>query len=194
MRDRAHRRHVVILQRRGPARKSSASRSWCRRRHWGGSGALCAGPRRHPLWCRRRAHRKHRSARPTSLTVRHCADCVEIIERESKRVQNFVAARARRILAMLLPCARAPRAVCRRSVFSFRAGTLAGGGLGGVPSTFSSSHLPRCTGDVRVAMEVTVRMLPCPSRPRRGRRPVTRCAGTGCRRRSGFRSAGPGAH
>ena len=33
---------------------------------------------------------------------------------------------------------------------------------------FSSSHLPRTTGEVRVAYEVTVRMLPWPSRPRRG--------------------------
>ena len=30
---------------------------------------------------------------------------------------------------------------------------------------FSSIHLPRITGDVRVEYDVTVRMLPCPSRP-----------------------------
>ena len=29
-------------------------------------------------------------------------------------------------------------------------------------------HLPLITGEVRIAGEVTVRMLPCPSRPRRG--------------------------
>ena len=47
------------------------------------------------------------------------------------------------------------------------AGTLGGGGGGGVPSTFSRIHLPRPTGEVRSEYEVTVRMLPWPSRPRR---------------------------
>ena len=46
------------------------------------------------------------------------------------------------------------------SSFSLRAGTSGGGAGGGAPSMFSSSHLPRTTGDVRVAYEVTVRMLP----------------------------------
>ena len=31
---------------------------------------------------------------------------------------------------------------------------------------FSSSHFPRTTGEVLVAYDVTIRMLPCPSRPR----------------------------
>ena len=36
-----------------------------------------------------------------------------------------------------------------------------GGGTGaGVPSRFSSTHLPRTTGEVRVAIDVTVSMLP----------------------------------
>ena len=43
-----------------------------------------------------------------------------------------------------------------------------GGGGGGEPSRFSSTHLPRSTGDVRVAYDVSVRMLPWPSRPPRG--------------------------
>ena len=34
---------------------------------------------------------------------------------------------------------------------SFSGGTFAGGGGGGVPSRFSSTHLPRTTGEVRVA-------------------------------------------
>ena len=42
---------------------------------------------------------------------------------------------------------------------SGRLGTFGGGGEGGVPRTFSSSHFPRTTGDVRVAYDVTVRML-----------------------------------
>ena len=51
--------------------------------------------------------------------------------------------------------------------WSFSAGTLAGGSGGGVPSRLSRIHLPRSTGDVRMACEVRVRMLPCPSMPRR---------------------------
>ena len=46
-------------------------------------------------------------------------------------------------------------------------GTFAGGGGGGVPTMFSRIHLPRRTGDVRLAYDVTVRMLPWPSRPPR---------------------------
>ena len=42
-----------------------------------------------------------------------------------------------------------------------------GGAGGGVPSRFSRIHLPRTTGDVRSGYDVTVRMLPCPSRPPR---------------------------
>ena len=52
------------------------------------------------------------------------------------------------------------------SVFS--AGMFGGGGGGGDASRFSSTHLPRSTGEVRVAYEVSVRMLPWPSRPPRG--------------------------
>ena len=48
------------------------------------------------------------------------------------------------------------------------AGMLGGGGGGAADSRFSRTHLPRTTGDVRVAYEVSVRMLPWPSRPPRG--------------------------
>ena len=48
-----------------------------------------------------------------------------------------------------------------------RRGTFGGGGGGGVPRRFSRIHLPRTTGDVRSGYDVTVRMLPCPSSPRR---------------------------
>jgi hypothetical protein len=37
------------------------------------------------------------------------------------------------------------------TVLSFNDGTFAGGGGGGVPSRFSRTHLPRMTGEVRVA-------------------------------------------
>ena len=50
---------------------------------------------------------------------------------------------------------------------SLSAGTLGGGGGGGVPSMFSRIHLPRPTMEVRSEYDVTVRMLACPSRPRR---------------------------
>ncbi len=53
------------------------------------------------------------------------------------------------------------------AAFSFSGGTPAGGGFGGVPMMFSSSHFPRCTGDVRVATDVTINRLPWPRRPRR---------------------------
>ena len=38
-------------------------------------------------------------------------------------------------------------------------GTFAGGGGGGDPRMFSRIHLPRITGDVRTACDVTVRTL-----------------------------------
>ena len=50
---------------------------------------------------------------------------------------------------------------------SLSAGTSGGGGGGGVPRMFSSSHLPRRTGDVRFGYEVIVSTLPWASRPPR---------------------------
>src|SRR5262249_27742955 len=46
-------------------------------------------------------------------------------------------------------------------------GTLAGGGGGGVPSSTSITHLPRSTGDVRLANDVCTSIEPWPSRPLR---------------------------
>ena len=70
------------------------------------------------------------------------------------------------------PGSRGARSICSRIVrgchrlpLSSSGGTSGGGGGGGVPSRFSRIHLPRTTGDVRSACDVTVRMLPCPSRP-----------------------------
>ena len=43
---------------------------------------------------------------------------------------------------------------------SSRSGTF-GGGIGtAAPTMFSSTHIPRWTGDVRFGYEVTIRMLP----------------------------------
>ena len=53
------------------------------------------------------------------------------------------------------------------SPFSGSGGTLAGGGGGGAASRFWRIHLPRSTGDVLLGLELTVRMLPWPSSPRR---------------------------
>ena len=52
-----------------------------------------------------------------------------------------------------------------------------------------STHWPRLTGDVRFGADVTVRMLPWPSSPRRSS-PRARCGGSGCRECSACRSAG----
>src|ERR1043166_2905707 len=53
------------------------------------------------------------------------------------------------------------------SLFSFKDGTLGGGGGGGAPRTFSRIHLPRMVGAVRLAYDVTVKILALPKRPRR---------------------------
>src|SRR5262245_16543368 len=58
-------------------------------------------------------------------------------------------------------CARIELALAL-SASSLSGGTSGGGGGGGAPSTLSSSHRPRNTGEVRFGYEVTVRMLPCP--------------------------------
>ena len=53
------------------------------------------------------------------------------------------------------------------AVGSGSAGTSGGGGCGGEPSRLSRIHLPRTTGDVRSACDVTSRTPPLPSSPRR---------------------------
>ena len=50
------------------------------------------------------------------------------------------------------------------TVLSLSAGTSGNGGGGGVPLRFSRIHLPRITGEVRVAYDVTVRTLLCRSK------------------------------
>ena len=56
-------------------------------------------------------------------------------------------------------------------------GTFGGGGLGGVPKSFSSNHTPRFTGEVSTPLAVMVRILAWPSKPRRGESAgkLTRC-------------------
>jgi hypothetical protein len=50
------------------------------------------------------------------------------------------------------------------AVWSRFVSTPSGGGGGGVPSKFARIHWPRLTGDVRFGADVTVKMLPCPSK------------------------------
>ena len=78
-----------------------------------------------------------------------------------------MAARAHRVRAMLRPSARASTAIFAARLALLSGGTFGGGGGGGVPRRFSRIHLPRSTGDVRFAYDVTVRMLPWPSSPPR---------------------------
>src|SRR5438552_10224028 len=56
---------------------------------------------------------------------------------------------------------------CDAAAASGNSGTFGGGGGGGVPRICSRTHLPRLTGDVRVGLDVTVRMLPCVINPAR---------------------------
>ena len=60
------------------------------------------------------------------------------------------------------------------ALVSSRPGTLGGGGGGGDPIITSITHLPRITGEVRSATEVSSSMLPLPSSPRRSSGTVTR--------------------
>ena len=56
---------------------------------------------------------------------------------------------------------------CCAPSFSGSGGTFGGGRGAGVPRRFSRTHLPRATGEVRFATEVTSRKLDWPSKPRR---------------------------
>ncbi len=64
------------------------------------------------------------------------------------------------------PLAHRPRLVAPRSPPRTAARRRAAAAAA-TPSTFSRIHLPRSTGEVRCACEVTIRMAPLPSRPRR---------------------------
>ena len=57
--------------------------------------------------------------------------------------------------------------VAPAALVSSSAGTFGGGGGGGEPIITSITHLPRMTGEVRSATDVSRSTLPLPSRPRR---------------------------
>ena len=91
---------------------------------------------------------------------------VEVLQREADRIHRAVA--AWRTSGFARCCAIRSRIDERLATRRCPAdgGTFGGGGGGGMPRRLSSTHLPRSTGEVRFAYDVTVRMLPCPSSPR----------------------------
>ena len=117
---------------------------------------------------------------------------VEVLQREADRVHQLVAAAHAARWRGGAPSARASCAVAAPAGGSSSAGTSGGGAGGGAPSRLSRTHFPRSTGDVVVACDVTSRIAPLPSRPRRASSAaVTRRNRSPSRRAS--RSAGPGA-
>ncbi len=176
--NRAHHGHVVILAFRGPLHTSAIFPSWLRRRPPDGSAGPCASWTGPSTLVPSTSWPDASILNPESAS-RHWPDAVEILERQPDGVHDLMATGAHRIGAMFLH-ALADRSRRRAaSEFSFSGGTLGGGRGGGLPSRFSRIHLPRCTGEVRLALDVTSSMLPCPSRPRRA------SLGTGTRRKSG---------
>ena len=93
------------------------------------------------------------------------ADAVEVLEREAEGVHHLVAAGAGGVGAMRFHALAHRQRRCRRRRF-LSAAERWRAAEGGVPSRFSSIHLPRSTGEVRW-LRGHVRMLPWPSRPRR---------------------------
>ena len=97
------------------------------------------------------------------------AGVVEVLERETDRIDQPMARSAVRAGAMHARAAAAARWPSPAAgSFSRLVSTPGGGCGGGAPSRFSRIHLPRTTGDVRFAADVSVSTLPCPSSPRRG--------------------------
>ena len=93
------------------------------------------------------------------------ADRVEVLQREADRIHQVVAARAGDVGAVFGQSLA--HGEVAETVLSLSAGTSGNGGGGGVPTMFARTQLPRITGDVRVAYEVTARILPCRSNPPR---------------------------
>ena len=98
--------------------------------------------------------------RPLAVLLAPRADRVVVLEREAERVHRLVAGRAGRV-ACGAPRAAAAAARRRRPSSSAMRGVPGGGSGGGAFSMFSRIHLPRSTGEVRVAYEDTVSTLAC---------------------------------
>ena len=128
----------------------------------GGTRIAFADPRHRSASCHPPAVRTRRSASPSRS--RQVPTQIEVLQAKAHRVHDLVARRADRVAR------GAASRRCRSEVTFMAAASLSrfvstpGGGTGaGVPSRFSRIHLPRVTGEVRVATDVTVRMLPCPA-------------------------------
>ena len=95
--------------------------------------------------------RKHacRVDRLLAVAIAPAAHGVEVLHREADRVHPRVAAGARR-RGPVLNHRVAKRQRLAGAVSVFSDGTSAGGGGGAADSRFSSTHLPRSTGEVRV--------------------------------------------
>ena len=175
----------------GRARRSAASRSSCRPERSGRfEQRLAQLHHAVDLACRRRARPRHRSAMPAS-SVRHAPTASKFSSaRPSGSITLWQLAHA----GLARCCSIRARTVFGApGVSSGNGGTTGGGGGGGVPIRLSRIHLPRTTGDVRSACDVTSRMPPLPSRPLRASSVHRHPAEVADRRRSGCRSAAPAA-
>ena len=103
------------------------------------------------------------------LAVRRAplADGVEVLEAEAERIHARVAARAHRVGAMLLEHLAHRRGLARSCSRRDSCSRSGGGGGTGAARMFSSSHLPRMVGEVRVGYDVTASTLALPSSPQR---------------------------
>ena len=99
---------------------------------------------------------------PASSIGPPSADDVEVLEREAQRIDDRMAAVARRDSAGAAPAARGSTAARAPGLVSARFVSTPGGGGGtGRPKMLFSSHLPRSTGEVRSGYDVVASSAPC---------------------------------
>ena len=158
---------VVVRRARGRARRSAASRSTSRRRPRGAAAAPGAARRRRPPACRRPA------GRSASIGLR-----LRRVTRHAPTASKFSSAKPIGSISLWQPAqagfARCS-SICSRIVSGFvqrRSSSLSGGTLARRrrrrrAEDVLEDPLAAQTGDVRSACDVTVRMLPWPSSPRR---------------------------
>ena len=118
-----------------------------------------------PRYCQSGTRFARFLAAERAVALAPAADHVEVLQREAGRVhaadgtpRSLRAA----VLLELLADGRGPA-----DVRLDRPGTFGGGGLGGRPTMFRSTHAPRTTGEVLVPLAVTFSTLACVSTPPR---------------------------